>query len=136
MTSDRLEHIRRANRALIGDGDLDAVGEFFAADYVVHADGKSHRGHRFVRGFVSKLREALPDVGMVEVDELLSSGDSVTWRRVLRGTHEAELTGLPPSGRRVTWREMVVSRFEGGKIAEEWLVSDLAAQLLLALPRP
>jgi hypothetical protein len=29
----------------------------------------------------------------------------------------------------ITWREMIVTRYEEGKIAEEWGVSDLAEHL-------
>ncbi len=37
--------------------------------------------------------------------------------------------------KKLKWNEMVVSRFEGDKIAEEWVVSELAGQLLLKLPK-
>jgi predicted ester cyclase len=49
--------------------------------------------------------------------------------RTHRGTHQADFMGVPASGRSVTWRDMVVTRYEAGKIAEEWAVSDLAEQL-------
>jgi len=32
--------------------------------------------------------------------------------------------GVPASGRAITWRDMVVSRYEGERIAEEWPVTD------------
>ena len=41
----------------------------------------------------------------------------------------AGLRGIPASGRKVKWVEMMVSRFEGGKIAEEWAASELAGEL-------
>jgi len=46
------------------------------------------------------------------------------------GNSSREFTGVAPSGRNLTWRDMVVTRFAGGKVAEEWVVSDLSAQLL------
>jgi hypothetical protein len=33
------------------------------------------------------------------------------------------------------WRDMVTSRFEGGLIVEDWVISDLAEQLLRARKR-
>jgi hypothetical protein len=33
------------------------------------------------------------------------------------------------------WRDMVVTRFESEKIAEDWAVSELAGALVLKLPR-
>jgi len=53
----------------------------------------------------------------------------------LSGTHESELAGIPPSGKKVKWRDIVVTRFDGEKIAEEWTVSELAGQLMSKLPR-
>ena len=45
------------------------------------------------------------------------------------------MMGIPPSNKTVKWNEMVVSRFEGDKIAEEWIVSELMGQLLLKQPQ-
>jgi hypothetical protein len=37
--------------------------------------------------------------------------------------------GVPGSGRAITWRDMVVSRYAGDRIAEEWSVTDIGEQL-------
>jgi predicted ester cyclase len=42
--------------------------------------------------------------------------------------------GIPPYGEKVEWRDMVVTRFDDGKVAEEWTVSKLAGKLLLHHP--
>ena len=42
---------------------------------------------------------------------------------------------IPPTGKKVEWRDMVVTRFEGEKIAEEWAVSELAGQLFSKFPQ-
>ncbi len=34
----------------------------------------------------------------------------------------------------IKWTDMVVSRFENDKIAEEWVVSELMGELLLKTP--
>ena len=59
----------------------------------------------------------------------LQSGSTVAWQRTLSGTHKADMQGIPASGKRIKWCDMHVTRFAGGMIAEEWVVSDLAAQL-------
>ena len=129
------ERIRFANDEVLGKGNSGAVDEVFATDYVLHAGGKNHIGPGFVRRLVGQLRSALPDLRVVEVALLTQTGDTVVWQRTLRGTHEAELRGIPPTGQKVEWRDMVVTRFEGEKIAEEWAVSELAGQLLSKRPR-
>jgi predicted ester cyclase len=135
MATNKAGRIRSANEELIGIGRLDIVGEFFAADYVVHFDGKEFRGPAFVKRFIKDLRKAIPDVRVVDVKVLMQAGDTIAWQRTLRGTHAAELKRIPPSGKKVQWNDMLVSRFDGEQIAEEWSVSDLAAQLMFKLPR-
>ncbi len=134
MAKSNEERVRFANDEILGKGNLDAVDEIFATDYVVHAGGKDYKGLEFVRRFTKLLRSAIPDLRVVEVAVLIQAGDTIVWQRSLSGTHEADMMGIPPSGKKVEWRDMVVTRFDGEKIAEEWTVSDLAGQLLLALP--
>lgn len=55
---------------------------------------------------------------------------------MVTGTHRGEYMGIPPTGRSVTYSEIIVFRFEDGRIAETWGVVDVLAQLrqLGALP--
>ncbi|MCB9898126.1 MAG: ester cyclase [Planctomycetes bacterium] len=135
MTQSKIDRIRRANDALLVQGDLGAVDAFFTSDYVAHAGDKAHRGTAFVRRFVKQLRTAIPDLRVVDVEVLVQAGAKITWRRTLRGTHAAALSGLPPSGKKLTWTDLIVSRFEDGRIAEDWVASDLAEKMLAKLPR-
>jgi steroid delta-isomerase-like uncharacterized protein len=124
--------IRAANQALIVEGDLDMVGDFFASDYVAHlTDSDMAGGHEAIRGFVTGLRRAFPDVA-VEVEILVETGDRVAWQRTLRATHVHAFRGFPATGKSVVWRDMVTSRIHNGLIAEDWSISDLAERLLLA----
>jgi predicted ester cyclase len=116
--------IRAANTALIVEGDLDAVGDYFTPSDMTG-------GHDVIRGFVGSLRRAFPDVA-VEVEILVEAGDRVAWRRTLRATHLHAFRGFPATGRVVVWRDMVTSRLQEGLIAEDWSISDLAERLLLA----
>ncbi len=131
MAKSNEERVRLANDELLGKGNLGAVDEIFATDYVVHAGGKDHKGLEFVRRFVKLLRAAIPDLRVVQVAVLIQAGDTIAWQRTLSGTHKADMAGIPPSGQKVEWRDLVVTRFDGEKIAEEWTVSELAGQLAL-----
>ncbi|USN99006.1 MAG: ester cyclase [Phycisphaeraceae bacterium] len=129
MKQTHADHIRAANEALLADGSLGAVAEYFAPTYLAHIGGRARKGHRFIKSFVNDIRASFPDL-RVDVEILLCKGDRVAWQRTLRGTHRAEFKGFPPTGRKITWHDMVVSRFEDGLIAEDWAISDLAEQLL------
>lgn len=133
MAKRNQKRIEDANEQLLTHGNLDVIDDVFTTDYVVHAGGKDHTGHAFVRRFVKGLRAAIPDLRVVDVTILGNSKDTVTWQRTCRGTHQHKLKGIPASNKKVEWREMLVSRFEDGKIAEEWQVSDLAGQLMIKL---
>ncbi len=134
MAKSNEERVRFANDEILGKGNVGAVDEIFATDYVVHAGGKDHKGLEFIRRFVNLLRSAIPDLRVVEVEVLIQAGDTIAWQRTFSGTHEADMMGIPPSGQKVEWREIFVTRFDGEKIAEEWMVSELAGELALKQP--
>ena len=127
--------IQAANTALITNGDLDAVGDFFTPDYVVHLTDRVMRGgHNKIQDIISTLRLSFPDI-QVEVDILFEGERRVAWQRIMRGTHEGTFKGFPASGVQMVWRDMVVSQFHNGLIAEKWVVTDLAERLLLSRKR-
>jgi len=123
------ERVRFANAEIIGKGNLAAVEEVFATDYVVHTGGKDYKSPEFVRRFVGQLRSAIPDIRVVDVEFLIQVADTIVWQRTLSGTHQGNMMGIPPTGQKVEWKDMLVTRFKGEKIAEEWAVSELAGQL-------
>lgn len=123
--------IRDANTAVLAQGRHDAIADFFAAGYVVHVAGQSMSGHAAVAGAVDALRRAVPEL-QVAVEILVECGDRVAWLRTCEGLQTGAFKGFPASGRPLVWRDMVVSRFEAGLIAEEWVVTDLAERLLLS----
>ncbi len=121
--------IQTSNEELLNKGNLELAQEIFAPTYVAHvAEGDMEGGPDVLKAFVTSLRTAFPDL-KVEVEILATEGDRVAWLRTHRGTHQGEYLGVPASGRLITWRAMIVTRYEKGKIAEEWGVSDLAEHL-------
>jgi len=132
MESTQASRIIEANAALLVRGDLDAADEFFTAAYVAHTTARDLTGGPAgVRRFVGALRKAFSDLE-VEVDILVEAGDRVAWQRTMRGTQVGAFQGFPATNRGIVWRDMLTSRFEHGRIAEEWAVSDLAEHMLRA----
>jgi predicted ester cyclase len=132
MDQSHAARIKAATAAIVAGGQLDAVDEFFTPEYVAHVtDRDLAGGPAWVRRFVGMLHEAFSDLE-VEVEILLESGDRVAWQRTLSGTQSGPFMGFPPSHRRIVWRDMATSRFQDGRIAEDWVVTDLAERLLLA----
>jgi predicted ester cyclase len=127
--------IKAANDSLITKGEIDLVDQFFTAEYVAHEEGHDHRGHEYIKQYLQSLRKAITDVKVDDVEILSNAGDRITWRRKASGIHDHDLAGIPATGKPVHWEDMIVSRIDGGKIAEEWGVSDLVGRLLMHLPK-
>lgn len=135
MSDDREMIIKDACKALLEKGDLEVIDSVFSVDYVAHAGSRQFKGHAFIKEFMRQLHKALPDMKLVKIEFLAQTNDRVVWQRTLKGTHEAAMQGAPASGKKLTWTEMLTSRFEGDKIVEEWLVSELAGEMLSKKPR-
>ncbi|KAA3658606.1 MAG: hypothetical protein DWQ10_10810 [Calditrichaeota bacterium] len=124
------EQLETGNMEVIGKGNYDFIEELFTTDYIAHAGGKVYKGHEFIHRFIKLLRTAIPDIHVIKIEILAQSGNTVTWQRTLTGTHMADMMGAKATHQNLRWQDMMVSRFEGNKIAEEWTVSELAGEML------
>jgi predicted ester cyclase len=124
--------IEAANSALIVNGSLNEVADFFTGDYVAHVTGQDFvGGHDVVRKIVRAYRRAFSDIE-VEVEILVKAKNRIAWQRTLRAKQTGAFKGFSATNRMVVWRDMIVSEFRDGLIAEDWVVTDLAEKLLLA----
>lgn len=135
MSNSLSSRVEAANAELIGNRNLGAVGDYFTDDYVAHVTGRDMSGgHEAVRKTLGALFHAFSTLE-VEVEVLLERGDRVAWQRTLRGTQTGSFKGFPAINLDIVWRDMVTSQFRDGLISEEWVVTDLAEQLLMARKR-
>lgn len=116
-------------------GNLEIVESVFASDYVVHDGDKTHKGQKFIKRFIGQLRTAIPDLKISHIEFLSQTEDIITWQRTFSGTHKSNLYGIPATMKKVSWNEIVVTRFQGETIIEEWIVSNLGFHLLLKQSR-
>jgi len=129
------KQIKYAVEQLIGKGNIDVVDEIFVSNYIAHAENKEHKGKEFIKRFSKLLQTSIPDICVIKVEVLAEENNTVSWQRTLQGTHKVDMMGIPASNKTIKWNEMIVSRFEENKIAEEWIVSELMGQLLLKQPK-
>jgi steroid delta-isomerase-like uncharacterized protein len=101
-------------------GNIDAVDELYAADFVGHHPGGADWvGRDAVKLVVRATRAAFPDFHE-SVEDVVVQGDRVVTRFVASGTHLGALAGSQPTGRRVAVDEMAIFRVTDGRIAEKW----------------
>jgi steroid delta-isomerase-like uncharacterized protein len=82
-------------------------------------------GHR---AFMSALLAAFPDSRFI-IDDVIAEGDKVAVRHRLQGTHQAELQGVPATGKQVEVGGIVIFRIENGKVTEAWLNADIMGMM-------
>jgi steroid delta-isomerase-like uncharacterized protein len=105
-------------------GNLDRIDDLFAPSFVRHDPGRELHGPEQNRQFIKGLRASFPDLHFT-VDDQIAEGDEVCIRYRFQGTHTEAFNGVPPTGKRVTYSAILIYRFEGDKIAEQWTEFDL-----------
>ena len=69
------------------------------------------------------FRSAFPDWRM-EIEELVTEGNTVVGRFRCSGTNQGEFKGVPPTGRRMEVAEVYFLRVEDGKFLDFWALED------------
>jgi steroid delta-isomerase-like uncharacterized protein len=111
------------NASLGNFGALDAI---VSPDYVLHPE--EIRGVEGLKEMVETYRSAIADL-RITIDQQFTEGDCVATRFTVRGTHEGDLMGTPPTGRGVEFTGITISRCRDGKIVEEWELVDTVGLL-------
>src|SRR5215204_7125366 len=99
-------------------GDLDAVDEMMAPDYVSHTKllPGQQPGREGVKWAIAQYSAAVSNASVL-VEDQVAAGDKVVSRLIVRATHDrGELMGLAPSGRQMTNMGIVIHRIVEGKI--------------------
>jgi predicted ester cyclase len=107
-------------------GNFDALHEVVSPNYVLHPGEIS--GVEGLTEMVEGYRSALAGL-TVTIDHQFTEGDYVATRSTIRGKHEGELMGAPPTGREVEFSCLTISRCRDGKIQEEWELADTMSLL-------
>ncbi|MEU4117219.1 ester cyclase [Kitasatospora sp. NPDC028055] len=106
--------------ALFTKGDLGAVDEYLAEDFVNHDPPfGGDAGREGMRRAGALFRAACPDWHS-DQDLVLGEGDLVVEHFTATGTHRGELMGVAPTGRPLTLRGINIFRLRGGRIVERW----------------
>lgn len=119
-TEQNKEIVRDYIDRLFTKGDLTAVDDYLAEDYVDHDPPFGTPGGREgMRGAAAMFREGFPD-WRTEVGHLIAEGDLVCERFTASGVQRGTVMGVPPTGKTVTLPGIQIFRISGGKITERW----------------
>ena len=140
-TEDNKVIVRRFYEEVWNKGNVTAVDELLAPNYVNHFDSPTNvsvpehfqQNREEAKHFIPQWLTAFPDLHFI-VEFQVAEGDLVVTRGTAHGTHQGEYRGLefkgiPPTGKQVTWTFTAIDRITDGKIAESWLNDDSVSRL-------
>ena len=127
------ELIDRIWEEAVENGEMAVVDEAAASDYVLHTPGapEAIRGPEGLKQYKRTLRAAFPDLSVTIEDRIIGE-DAVVDRYTLRGTHEGDFQGIPPTGREIELTGINIHYMEDGTLVEnvaEFDVYGLVQQL-------
>lgn len=121
---------------LVNEDRLDEMDELFGDGYRDHNPGWNVETVADLKRLIADARARFQLHNVIE--DTIASHDKVVVRLTSQGRHVSEAFGIPPTGKTTSMQTIEIYRFEDGKIAERWVVSDtvsLMLQLGVKLPR-
>lgn len=126
----RRDTILKAWNGAWGDGDLAAFEQLLAPGYVRRSKSGSE-DYTSLRKTIEAMHTAFPD-SSTEIVDIVEDGAKVAVQWQTTGTHQGDFMDVPATGRSVTVTGASFLRFDGDKLAEEWVIWD-PRELLSAL---
>ena len=122
---------------LFNKRNLAIVDALCVTNVIDHHPGHETSDTEALKRSAGMYLAAFPDLHFT-FDDFIAEGDKVVVRWTSSGTQQGELMGIPPTGKKFSATGIDIYRFEGGKIVEHWLESDVLGllQQLGAIPSP
>jgi len=113
-----------------GKGDIKIVDELASPDLRVSYPSLPApvEGLAAFKEVLKMVHTAFPDIE-IEIGEPLAEGNRLAAAWTMRGTHQGDMMGLPPTGKCVNWSGITFYRIENGKVVDERGEEDALALL-------
>ena len=108
------------SQKVVNEKDYTPIDEYLTEDYVYHGIGGMMS--KTPQGFMEAIKgfhAAIPDLKS-EIIDMVGEGDRLVLRFNFTGAHQGEFLGFPSSGANLHFEGMIMRRFEGEKVAEDW----------------
>jgi steroid delta-isomerase-like uncharacterized protein len=116
---------RRFFEDMLSKGNWALAQELMTPDAVMHhpASPVPISGREAIVGMLQGFRAGFPDL-KITVEDIFGEGDKLAVRWRFKGTHTADLFGMPPTGKSGSIEGISLLRLSGGKIVEDWVAED------------
>jgi steroid delta-isomerase-like uncharacterized protein len=114
----------------INTGSEQLAGELISPDAIFYVPGQPEpmRGPAGYLAIIGMMRGGFPDIQWT-LEDIVAEGDKVAARFTMRGTHQGNFFGVPPSGKPIKVQAMNFYRFTNGQIVEEYGQPDMLGLL-------
>ncbi|WP_227015834.1 ester cyclase [Haloarcula sp. JP-L23] len=117
--------VREYFKAVWNEGDLYVFDtDLVSGEYVLHAQSNDQYTVEELRNVWSDWHRTFPDLSN-EIRDLITTDDRVVVRYRFSGTHEAEIMGIPQTGKTIETAGIVILRLKDGQIAETYAMDDV-----------
>lgn len=127
MNAEEIRNVIKRREEMWNSGNFEFANEIFARDIVSHESDGDHHGLKDFTEQRQSLVEALPDLQM-EYSQIVIGDDRAAYVWTITGTHEGTFEGpfgpQEGTGKKVVLSGALNSRFNNGKIVEEWVHLD------------
>ena len=125
---DGKELVQRIFDEVINKGNIDAVDDFMAEDFVDHGP-LGDMGRDAFKGLVGQYRAAVPDLHC-EVSHLIQEGDTAGWLVRTTGTHTGDQLGFPATNKSFETVSANIGRMRDGRAVEHWAEQGMFPMLM------
>jgi steroid delta-isomerase-like uncharacterized protein len=96
------------------------AGELISPDAIFYVPGQPEpmRGPTGYLAIIGMMRGGFPDIQWT-LEDMVAEGDKVAARFTMRGKHQGNFVGVPPSGKPIKVQAMNFYRLTNGQITEE-----------------
>ncbi len=120
--------VLKYNKEVIENCNMEVFKEITTPDFINHSTAPGIAGDRegMIYFFSGILHLAFPGL-KVEILDSIAEGDKVTTRKIITGTHQGELFGIPATGKAVRISVIDILTIENEKVKEHWGENNFAA---------
>ncbi len=117
--------VRRYYEEFVNLGNLAVADEIIASECPLYVGSALvGTGPEAFKQFRARMYTGFPDLRFT-IEDLVDQGEKVADRVSVRGTHQGEFMGMPPTGKRVESSAISLARIREGKIVERRGMPDM-----------
>lgn len=126
---DGKELVQRIFDEIVNKGNMDAIEELMAEDFLDHGPTGDMQGLEAFKGSIAAFRAAVPDMHC-EVSHLIVEGDIAGWVVRTTGTHTGDQLGFPATNKSFDTLSANMGRMRDGKAVEHWAEQGMFPMLM------